>query len=789
LADRKISQLTNLTGADLADVDEFAVVDASATETKAITFGELKTALDTSTGFVRITGDTMTGDLGVPNITASGTITATSFSGDGSSLTGIATDVVDDTTPQLGGNLDTNTHDILFGDNDKAVFGAGSDLQIYHDGTRSYISDQGTGILRILTDAFQVMKPDESENLIYSAQDGYVRLYHNGSAKLETTATGIDVTGTVTADGLTVSNTGTGSTISVERTDGSAFSLSAGVYSILGTDDATNLYFKTNNAFRQLIASNGDISFYEDTGTTPKFFWDASAERLGIGTTSPEAPLDIVDTSIVNKIKLRGVSLTNNTEQASIIFTDSNGAVNSEVSSYRGSTFSDGILTLKTASGGTLTERMRIDSSGNVVIGASSVSNPNSYGAVLNVEGYAPALVLSEDTGRDYTIGVNGNNLNIFNETTNVLTILDSGNVGIGTSSPSTTLDVAGQMSLSEAGANSRYIKIGVGRTGNNFSYIDLIGDTTYTDFATRLIRNNGGANTPSALIHRGTGPLQLTAQDAGSVAVLTNGSERMRIDSSGNLLVGKTTTNSNTVGTGVFSSGLATFCRDGAEVVYVNRKTSDGELIRFAKDGSTVGSIKSISSGGGGISIDNEGSEFNFDMNGGVNSTVNSFFVRAGIYPFSDNYYDVGRIANRWDDIYANNGTIQTSDRNEKQDIEALSDAEQRVAVAAKGLLRKYRWKDAVAEKGDAARIHFGIIAQDLQAAFEAEGLDAGRYGMFISSTWWEATETYTDDEGVEQIRTNTYETQEEAPEGATERTRMGVRYPELLAFIIAAL
>ena len=86
-----------------------------------------------------------------------------------------------------------------------------------------------------------------------------------------------------------MSNTGTGSTISVERTDGSAFSLSAGVYSILGTDDATNLYFKTNNAFRQLIASNGDISFYEDTGTTPKFFWDASAESLGIGTSSPDS--------------------------------------------------------------------------------------------------------------------------------------------------------------------------------------------------------------------------------------------------------------------------------------------------------------------------------------------------------------------------------------------------------------------------------------------------------------------------------------------------------------------
>ena len=127
------------------------------------------------------------------------------------------------------------------------------------------------------------------------------------------------------------------------------------------------------------------------------------------------------------------------------------------------------------------------------------------------------------------------------------------------------------------------------------------------------------------------------------------------------------------------------------------------------------------------------------------------------------DNAIDLGRSATRFDDIYATNGTIQTSDRNEKQDIEALSDAEQRVAVAAKGLLRKFRWISSVEENSDDARIHFGIIAQDLEAAFTAEGLDAGRYAMFTSTTW-------TDDDGNEQ-------------------TRLGVRYSELLAFIISAI
>lgn len=127
------------------------------------------------------------------------------------------------------------------------------------------------------------------------------------------------------------------------------------------------------------------------------------------------------------------------------------------------------------------------------------------------------------------------------------------------------------------------------------------------------------------------------------------------------------------------------------------------------------------------------------------------------------DNSVDLGYTSVRWDDIYATNGTIQTSDANEKQDIEALSVAEQLVAARCKNLVRKFKWKSSVAEKGSEARTHFGVIAQDVKAAFEAEGLNASDYGLFIESTW-------TDDNGVE-------------------HTRLGVRYTELFAFIISAL
>jgi hypothetical protein len=93
---------------------------------------------------------------------------------------------------------------IALGDNDKATFGASDDLQIYHDGSNSYISDQGTGNLLLLAGNFQVKRADGTQIYIAANTGGEVGLYYAGNAKLATTATGIDVTGSVTMDGLTV---------------------------------------------------------------------------------------------------------------------------------------------------------------------------------------------------------------------------------------------------------------------------------------------------------------------------------------------------------------------------------------------------------------------------------------------------------------------------------------------------------------------------------------------------------------------------------------------------------
>lgn len=137
---------------------------------------------------------------------------------------------------------------------------------------------------------------------------------------------------------------------------------------------------------------------------------------------------------------------------------------------------------------------------------------------------------------------------------------------------------------------------------------------------------------------------------------------------------------------------------------------------------------------------------------------------------PFSDNSISIGSATNRWTSVYASNGTIQTSDAREKQDISELNEAEKRVSLKLRSLIRKFRFKNAVELKGDAARIHTGIIAQDVVSAFESEGLDATKYGILCYDAW------------PEKLDENSNIVQEQG-------NRYGIRYDELFAFILASM
>ena len=739
---------------------------------------------------------------------------------------------------ELGSNPSGN---ITFGDNGKAIFGAGSDLQIYHTGTYSLIADtSGTGPLRVVTNAFQLNNAADTQNMLVAAEGGAVTLYNAGNAKLATTSTGIDVTGSVTADGLTVDgaaavNVPSSQQITFSRTGSSVGSGKIGADST----QAMGIWDVDDNKVATFY-QNQDVEFYEDTGTTAKLFWDASAESLGIGTTSPAREVHVT-TAGQNGVRLtstafgadfgllssvggtNGFGIYDYTASAYRFNIDSSGNVGIGTSSpsakltssgVSGTTLiqavgvdSNGFADVEIKSTGTsggsrlyfsdtaaqsgsikyshsnnsmqfstaATERMRIDSSGNVGIGTSSPDTlahlaAGAGAAVLRLENTDTFLSNDEVVGKIEfeTQDEGGAGVNAYIQGVGVstdgatrlefgtgtsgspstrMTVNNNGNVGIGTSSPSEIFEV------STATANTAYLRVGTTLAtsshtvdsdiaGLEFYSGDSSGSGSGVKGSIRYKYGSASGATTHMTFH--------TADVSGS-----NDVERMRIDASGNLLVGKSASNSGTAGIELTFNHIIVGTRDGDTAQYLNRLTSDGNIIEYQKDGTTVGSIGTYSST---IQVGQGNAYLKF-----ANAT-DTITPANGNGTDNDNALDLGQSGARFKDIYATNGTIQTSDRNEKQDIAELSDAEQRVAVACKGLLRKFRWKSSVAEKGDEARTHFGIIAQDLQAAFAAEGLDAGDYAMFISTTW-------TDEETNE------------------ERTRMGVRYSELLAFIISAI
>jgi len=161
--------------------------------------------------------------------------------------------VVEDTTPQLGGDLASNGNDILFADNDKAVFGAGSDLQIYHDGTNSYIQDAGTGSLilegttstQIKGSAFVILRSTAGENMAIGNANGSFDLYYDAVKKLATTSTGIDVTGTISSGAINAT----------------------GDITITSTYPKIAFVDTDNNPDISIIGGSGQIAFYDETNS------------------------------------------------------------------------------------------------------------------------------------------------------------------------------------------------------------------------------------------------------------------------------------------------------------------------------------------------------------------------------------------------------------------------------------------------------------------------------------------------------------------------------------------
>ena len=170
--------------------------------------------------------------------------------------------VVDDTTPQLGGNLASNGNDVVFADNDKAIFGADSDLQLYHSGTHSYIIDNGTGDLKIYGANIEIGNASGVKNL-FATSGGATTLYFNNAAKVATTNTGIDITGSGTFTGDVIVGGASGGKIIVAGQNFDSFETSIATPSMYQTGSGGSGIFaeeghlviqpRTNNSLRSVV--------------------------------------------------------------------------------------------------------------------------------------------------------------------------------------------------------------------------------------------------------------------------------------------------------------------------------------------------------------------------------------------------------------------------------------------------------------------------------------------------------------------------------------------------------
>ena len=255
------------------------------------------------------------------------------------------------TSAKLSGDL-TLPGSLAFADNEKATFGAGDDLQIYHDGSASFISDQGTGHLKILAGDFRLNNAADNAQFISAVNGAEVNVFHNNALKIATTSTGIDVTGTATTDGVLSNGNGIND-IPLEITH----SWGASGTPLIKASNASSEVFR--------VQRNGSV---------------------GIGFTSPQAKLQVLDQLKVSTAdQSQGVVALGDgsSTQFGVGIARWNGSSNSGGAGGLGY-FSQGTVNsgghffyTGDAAAGSTTERMRIDSSGNVGIGRVPVNTLN----------------------------------------------------------------------------------------------------------------------------------------------------------------------------------------------------------------------------------------------------------------------------------------------------------------------------------------------------------------------------------------------------------------------------
>ena len=538
-----------------------------------------------------LTGTTTAQTLDISgNVDVDGTLETDALSLNGVTVTSTAAELnyVDGVTSNIQTQLDTKaplasptftgtvtvpglttTANVLFGDDDKAIFGAGSDLQIYHSSSAgaSYIDDAGQGRLYVRGNRVTIQKYTD-EPMLDLESDGAVTAYYNNAAKLATTATGIDVTGVITTDGMTTS-----ADINFGDNNKAIFGASSDLEIYHHSTEGS--FIKDVGTGDLILQGGNDVRVQDSNGTElTRFNEGAGVDIKHNGTTkltttstgiSVSGAVGAPSSENFYRIKLR--------DTGGIANDVGIGQPDADSLAFNFTPTSTGHIAFFSGSN----EKVRIDANGRVGIGESSpatdlhITNSGATQLLLESGTSSQGILLFGDAD-DLNVGSvmydhSDNSMRFETSDTERMRVDSSGQVGIGTDSGTAPLHIL----KAATGINAATDVLKLSSVDTNPAY--------YVGFQTQ--RDNSA----------GMGLNILTTNVSGTV------SESLRIDASGNLLVGKTSVDNTTQGIRLYPTGRQSIVSEADNALILNRRTSDGAIVSFRKDAAAVGSITITSS------------------------------------------------------------------------------------------------------------------------------------------------------------------------------------------------
>ena len=407
----------------------------------------------------------------------------------------------------------------------------------------------------------------------------------------------------------------------------------AGSLDVSGNADIDGITNLDNTDIDGTLDVSGNLTV--DTNT---LFVDATNNSVGIGTT------DIVNNSIYNSLRLGSagnVQAYNSTSNGNIFIAEG-AAINSAGNwEYLRSDFAtyyrqgDGTHIWASAPSGSdgntvsFSERMRIDSSGNVGIG---ITPTNTFH--VGASGTVTSRYTSTDTGAFSLLR--------FENTGSIVFSADHGNTQSNSNIVFQRDGATESMRIDSCG------NVGIGIAPQSFAKLQV---KTATDRNVAFFSNAAGATIGGLTDAGASTSLRL----AGAALVMTggggSGSEHMRIDSSGNLLVGKTSTSTTVEGVVMHQDGFVGITRSLGNPLSVLRRDSDGDIIQFYKDATNVGSIASRAGTVSTIILDPTAT------GGGISGGGAALYPTDHAGTLSDGALTLGDASYRWNNLYLSGG------------------------------------------------------------------------------------------------------------------------------------